>query len=566
MNLATKAYLLVHIARWRLRWGKYDTACPPPAPDNPKFKSPRDAAELIQDGDVIALSGLGGNQWASVVYWAIRERFEATGHPRGLTVMCVGGMGSRGRVPGSAEEFGRPGLCTRFITGHVETFKSILRLADAGQLELQCVPQGAMALLFESQGSGEDSLVTDVYDGTFVDPRVGAGTVIAGADAQQMVSVEDGKLRFSIPKIDVAIFNVPAADREGNLYAKNCAMIAESAEIARAARKNNGKVIVNVGLVVDKGHDDVFMPAEDVDAVVVYPDTEQVGSVLHRRYWSMFTTDSGLPAEEAVMRVKFINHVLGITPRRHEVDYALARLGASVFAENARKGSLVNIGVGLPEEVCRLIYKGGLHEEITLFTESGVIGGIPAPGVLFGAALCPEKMIASVEAFRMVYEKLDVSILGVLQADSEGNVNVSKRGEGPINYVGPGGFIDFSTSAKTVIFVTSWMANAKVRLDGDRLKIVRSGNPKFTDRVDEITFSGSRAVDRGQRVFYVTNVGVFQLTRRGMELIRVAPGIDIQKDIIEGCPMKVVLPESGEVPVVDRSITTGEGFKLSLKA
>lgn len=156
-----------------------------------------------------------------------------------------------------------------------------------------------------------------------------------------------------------------------------------------------------------------------------------------------------------------------------------------------------------------------------------------------------------------------MTILGVVEADSEGNVNVSKRGDGPINYVGPGGFIDITTAAKTMIFVTSWMAHARIEVAGDQIKITKPGKPKFVDKVREITFCGKEALRAGKKIFYVTNVGVFQLTARGMELIRVVPGVDVERDIVKACKMKVVLPESGRVPEADPAVVHGRGFRLS---
>jgi len=113
--------------------------------------------------------------------------------------------------------------------------------------------------------------------------------------------------------------------------------------------------------------------------------------------------------------------------------------------------------------------------------------------------------------------------------------------------------------------VANWTALGKTEVQGDKVKVVKPGKPKFVEKVDEITFSGKEALKAGKKVFYATTVGLFRLTERGMELIRVMPGVDIQKDIVGGCTMKVVLPESGEVPVVDSSIVTGEGFSLGLK-
>lgn len=565
MNIVTKAYLVQHLIRWRLTWAKRDTRYRYPANGNSKFMSARDAVGLIRDGDVIATSGIAGNQRAAILYWAIREVFEETGHPARLTLLCTGGQGGRGKVPGSMEELGVEGLCTRHIAGHQETFKAMLRLAAKGQCEIQCLPQGVVALLIEAQGRGEDSIVTQTGVGTFLDPRVGPGSHIFDPNAEQLISVEGDRLRYRAPKITVAMFGAPSADREGNVYLRNASIIGESFDVVRAARRNGGRVIVNVGRVVEKPEGDLIIPSRDVDAIVVDPRCEQAVSIKHRKYWPMLTTHSDLPIDEAIERLRFVNAFLKITPVRTEIDNVLARLAATVFAENVKKGSYVNIGVGLPEEACRMLHEAGLLKEATVFTESGVIGGLPAPGVFFGASACPRQMVSSPEIFRIIATKLDVTMLGVVEADSEGNVNVSKRGDDPKNYVGPGGFIDITTGARTIIFVTAWMTRCEIAIDGGKLRIERPGPCKFIEKVPEITFSGRQALKQGKTVFYVTTVGVFHLTGRGMELVRVMPGVDIQRDILAASPMRIVLPESGEVPVVEECVVTGKGFTLAYK-
>lgn len=573
MNFFIKAYSLARMAKVALTWNRRNTHYRCQIPGNPKFMGPRDAVKLIPDGAVIATSGLGANQRPSILYWAIREVFEETGCPCNLTVMSTGGQGGRGRVPGTIEELGRPGLCTRLITGHVETYKSILHLAEQGEAELQCLPQGVMALLFEAQGRGEDSLLTGAGVNTFMDPRVGRGTPLAGrikidtagANAEQWVAAEGDKLRFRLPKVGVALFNAYAADREGNIYVTHCPMKAEIREIARAAKRNGGHVIANVSCVVAKGFDDIYVPAEDVDAVVVYPRTEQSGFVPYRKHLAYLTPKSRLSTEEGIQRARFSNRVMGITPRRSAMDQVLARLAADVFVRTASAGALVNIGVGMPEEVCLVLHRHGILDHITLFTESGVIGGVPAPGIFFGAAVNPSRIISSAEVFRMCEERLDTAIVGALQADGDGNVNVSKRAERISRYVGPGGLIDLTTAAKTVIFVTKWMEGEKMRLAGPRVRIVEAGKPKFVSQVDEVTFSGKEALKAGKQVFYVTTVGVFQLTQRGMELICVMPGLDIRSDIMTTTSMRIVAPETRSVPLIEESILTGKGFRPRLR-
>ena len=343
-------------------------------------------------------------------------------------------------------------------------------------------------------------------------------------------------------------------------------MLAESWEIAKAARRNGGKVIVNVGLLVDEGYDQVFLPAEEVDAVVYWPDTEQTATIKHRKHWEIFTTGSRLPIKEGIARAKIVNDMLGVTPRRKEIDSVLARLATKIFTDHAHDGDHVDIGVGLPEEVSRILYESGAIKHITMINESGVFGGMAAPGIFFGAAINPTEIVSSATAFERVYKRLDWAILGALETDSEGNINVSKRGEGARNYVGPGGFIDLVTNAKSLIFCSAWGEQADIEVQDGTVRVNERGTPKYIDKVSEITFNGAEALKLGKKVFYVTHVGAFQLTERGMELIYVMPGIDVQKDILGGCSMRIVLPENGQPAVAGPEIITGSGFRCEIKA
>jgi propionate CoA-transferase len=520
--------------------------------------SPYAAAGLIADDASVAVSGLGGNQRASIVFWAIRERFAKTGHPANLTVMNLGGHGGRGRAPGTLEEIGCRGLCGRLITGHFETFRAMLALAASGDCELQCIPQGTMALLIDALGRGEESLLSATGVGTFVDPRIGPGSRVAGR-GEQLVSVAGDRLRYRLPPIDVAIFNAPAADRHGNIYVKGCAMVGETAEIARAARRNNGTVIANVGLLVEEGYDRIFLPAEMVDAIVYHPDTEQTAGITHRAPWGAVTTESEMPIGEALARAQFVNRLLGLTPRRTAIDAAVARLAASTLLAQVGAGAHVNIGTGLPEQVCELLFAAGVHEQITLLVESGPVGGVPAPGVYFGASFSPKRILSSAEMFKLCYDRLDATCLGVLEADSDGNVNVSRRSDAVHDYVGPGGFIDLTAAAPTIVFVSGWMVHGELAVECATVRVTRRGAPKFVERVREITFSGPRARAAGKHVFYATPVGLFELTERGMELTSVMPGIDVRRDVLDVASMRIVLPERA-VPTVPSSIVTGQGF------
>ncbi len=565
MNLVTKLRVAGQVYYWRMTWNRKDLHYPPPVKDNPKFMTAWDAAKLIPDGSVIANSGMGGNQRTALLFWAIRDRFLKEGHPRNLTVLTVGGQGGRGKAPGTLEELAYEGLNTRLFTAHTETFKGQLHLAEEGKIEIQCGLIGIMTFMFREQVQGRNYFITETGIGTFIDPRVGSGSPVAPADAPQYISVtEDGKLKYTMPLLDTAMFNAPAADPKGNIYFKGSSVIGDAKNIAMAAKKNNGRTLVNVGRMVEEGYDDDYLPSEYVDAVVYWPGTEQTATIKHRKYWNCFTPHSTLPVDEGLSRVRLINHILGIMPTRRPIDDVMARLATKVFADHASKGDYVDIGIGLPEEVARLLHESGVMKKLNMLTEAGAVGGVAAPGVFFGAAINPDKIIPSSDVFDIMYKRLDWVVLGMLQADSQGNVNVSKRGKGPKNHVGPGGFIDLVTCAKSILFCTAWGARSKLEVRGSKVKVIHPGIPKFVDRVDEITFNGQEALKHGKNVYYASQVGAFRLTHRGMELMYVMPGVDIQKDIIDVCSMKIVMPESGKPILVGPEVVTGKGFRFEL--
>jgi propionate CoA-transferase len=349
VNLLDRALLLTHILRWRLTWDRRDTAYLPAEPLPARFKSARAAVNMIPDKACVISCGISGNARCSILFWAIRERFEKSGHPRELTWLSVGGQGGRGRAPGTVEEVGLDGLVTTYIAGHTETAKSMLQLAEAGRLELHTLPQGEMIQAVEAQGRGERQVLSQTGTGSFLDPRVGRGSPVSPDPTMQLVRADGDDLVYTLPAIDVALFNAPYADRDGNIYFHNAATITENVEAARAARRNGGIVLVSVAALIDHDKATIGLPADAVDAIVINPRNEQTGSVPQKSYWPMFTAGAAVDAQAAAAQLRFINKILGITPRRSQLDYALARLGAQTFADNVPAGALVNIGVGLAD-------------------------------------------------------------------------------------------------------------------------------------------------------------------------------------------------------------------------
>jgi propionate CoA-transferase len=261
-------------------------------------------------------------------------------------------------------------------------------------------------------------------------------------------------------------------------------------------------------------------------------------------------------------RLRFINKTLGITPRRSLLDGALARLGAKTFTENVAAGATVNIGVGLAEEVCRVLCESPVRDDITFTTESGPYGGLPTPGIFFGAAINPQRLESSAWMFHHYRDHLDATMLGFLQLDSSGNINLSNRGPRMLDYVGPGGAPSIIESAKTVLFVGKWMLGAKVSINDGQLRLDTAGKPKLVENVDEVTFNGRVGLAQGKKIFYVTDLAMLELTDAGLTLRAVMPGIDIERDLLANTDARIIVPDDPAPETVPASVVTGKNFQL----
>jgi len=563
VNLPRMSKTVAKLLYFRLTWTRRNLDYLPPGL-GPKFVSARKAAGLIPDGATLTIGGFTSIGRASIFYWAIRDAFERSGHPCNLTVIGACPQGGRGKAPGTIEELGAPGIITRYIVGHGETAKALLQLADEGELELHTMSQGTLAFLIEAQAKGIGAIETHIGLGTFLDPAVGSGSAVSPGARDNFIKVKDGKLEYHLPPIDRAFFLAPYADNEGNIYFTDAALILDYKDAAAAARANGGKVIVSVSKIIPKDNSRIAIPADKVDAIVVNPRNEQVGGVLQTQCKPYFTVCSSEVDHEAVKLMKAINTFIEITPYRGKVADIIARLCADIFVKNTKPGSIVNIGIGIGEEVARMMYESGLYKDVIFTAEGGAYGGLPASGVYFGAAISPQRLLSTAEMFHLYEERLDTCVLGFLQVDSAGNVNVSHRGPKMINFVGPGGFTDIVEYAKTIIFVGNWMDKAKYDLKDGLVSIKKPGKHKFVDKVDQITFNAQEALKAGKRVFYVTTVGVFQLTQEGLELIQLMPGIDIQKDIVNANSARFIIPKH-TIPNVAPEVVSGKGFELKFE-
>ncbi len=546
MGILEKIGLILHILRWRFSWGKRDLNFHPGSGVSSVFVTAREAVARIRSGQTVFSCGFAGTARCSVFFWAIRDRYKREGAPGNLTWINVAAQGGRGKVPGTVEELNLPGLMTTYIAGHVETTRAQLQMAEAGRLDLHTLPQGVMTYLLEAQSRGETEVRSAVGLGTMLDPRIGSGSPVLSDSPLQLVRVEGEELVYTMPKIDIALINAPYADADGNIYFHHAASINENREAAAASRANGGQVLVTVSRIIPRDDDRISMIREEVDQIVVHPYNEQSAGIRQLRFWPSLTPFGQVDPIREMRRTRYINTFLKITPVRNTVDDQLCSMAADLILRVVPKGAMTNIGVGYPEHVVWHLLRQGKGDHLKFTTEAGSLGGIPQPGIFFGSAIMPDKLISSLEMFQLYEARLGLAILGYVQVDEKGNVNASLKGHRIQDTVGPGGFMDIIYGAKVVVFVGSWHAHATYAMQEDRITLVKPGKPKFVRQVDQITFSAREALRLGKTVYYVTHVGIFRLTSAGLVLDKTAPGVDVQQDILRMCSAKIYVPDGSE--------------------
>jgi propionate CoA-transferase len=481
-----------------------------------KLVSADEALALVQDGDTVASSGFVGIGFAETLALALERRFLASGHPRDLTLVYAAGQGDGGER--GLNHLGHEGLVAQVVGGHWGLVPKLQQLAVADRIQAWNLPQGVITHLYRDIAARRPAHLTRVGLGTFVDPRHGGGKLNSVTQAERVRLIElDGQeaLLYKTFPIQVALIRATSADLDGNLTMEREALTLETLSLAMAAHNSGGIVIAQVQQVAERGSlqpREVKVPGVLVDCVVRAERPEEHPQTFATPYSAAYAGRLRVPLAQVAP--------MPAGPRK-----VIARRAALEL----RTGELVNLGIGMPEGVAAVAAEERVIDLITLSTEPGVIGGIPAGGLNFGAAVNTQAVIDQPDQFDL-YDGggLDLAVLGLAQCDLEGNVNVSKFGK---RLAGAGGFINISQAAQRLVFAGAF--------GGEGLgRFVR----KFVREVEHRTFSGRQALARGQPVLYVTERCVLRLAPEGLELLEIAPGLDLERDLLAQMDFRPWLP------------------------
>ncbi len=512
MNNLNPANFAVTDVKSRLKQGKVVTA--------------HEAVKIIRDGDTIAMDGFIGMCAPEEILVELEKQFLETGSPKGLSIIIPSTSGD-GKEKG-LNRLAHAGLLKRVTAGHFGMIPKVGKLAVEGAIEAYNFPQGVLAGMYADIAAGRPRTISKVGLGSFVDPRIEGGR-IGPATKDDLVEVVtfDGEeyLAYKHQPLNVAILRGTTADVDGNITMEKEALILEVLNAAMAVKNQGGLVIVQVERIADRhalNPRDVRIPGILVDCVVVSK-PENHFQTSKTFYNPAYSCEFRVPAAS-------------ITPLKLSDRKIIARRAAFELRPNM----IVNLGIGMPEGVASVANEEGILDYITLTAEAGTIGGIPAGGLDFGAAINADCLYGMNSQFDF-YDGggLHLACLGSAQVDERGNVNVSRFGP---KLAGCGGFIDISQNTKKIIFTGLFTAGAEIEVEKGKLKIVKEGKTKkFVKSVEQITFSSATALKNKNTVLYITERCVFSLTDEGLELIEVAPGVDIGKDILANMDFRPVI-------------------------
>ena len=501
----------------------------------------KEAAMMVQDNMTVATNGFVASALPEELTTALEQRFIETGSPKNLTYFYAAGQGNR---DGSgADHFAHEGMTSTVIAGHYNMAPKLGELINQNKIKAYNLPQGTLSQLYRDTAAGKIGTLTHVGLSTFVDPRIEGGRLneITTENIVEVVNVcGKERLLYKAVPIDIALIRGTLADINGNITLEHECCTGEATAMAQAAKNSGGKVIVQVEKIVnDVDPRLVKIPGIYVDAVVVATDRAKQAQCLGSDYDGSMTGDFRIPLGSLQYPALSPKKIIG---RRAAMEL--------------KKNTVVNLGIGIPEYISMVANEEGIGDHFTLTVEAGPVGGVPQGGPKFGGSINAQAILDQPVQFDF-YDGggIDDAFLGLAQADEQGNINVSKFGP---RIAGCGGFINITQNAKKVYYCGTFTAGGLKCAAGDgKLTILQEGREdKFLKEVEQITFSGKYANEAGQPVMYITERAVFELRKDGVYLTEVAPGIDIQTQIIDH--MGFTPKMDGEPKLMDERIFRDE--------
>ena len=491
-----------------------------------KQKTAAEAVAMIPDNGVIAVNSSSGLCCPDAVLSALGERFDNEGSPKNLTSIHPIAAGDFFGTKG-IDHYAKVGCLSTIIGGSYPSGPTnaepplIWQLITGNNIKAYNLPSGIIFDMLREGAGHRPGVLTKVGMDTFVDPDQEGGAMNEAAAQDPIVKRLDFEgedwLYFSALKPDVAIIRATTADQRGNLSFESEGAYLGAMEMALAAHNTGGKVIAQVRRVTANGTirpHDVRVPGILVDAVVEAPEMLQTTET---------TYDPAISGE-----------VIRPLDSFQMMDFGVPKVIARRVAKQLQKGWAVNVGFGVSANVPRIFLEEGRHGDVTWVIEQGAVGGIPLLDFKFGCAANAEAFVASPHQFSYFQAGgFDASMLSFLEIDADGSVNVSRLKATPHRTAGAGGFVDITARAKSIIFSGTFNAGAKMHIEDGRLVIDKEGHTaKFVPKVDQVSFSGKRAIAQGQKAVYVTERCVIELREQGLVVTEIAPGIELQRDIL----------------------------------
>ena len=528
-----------------------------------KICTAQEAAALVKDNDFLVCGGNMNSCLAEEICIALEERFKAEGHPQNMTIMSGSGVGDMGPVGGverGFEHFAHEGMIKRVIVGHNGSNHTIMQMQQDLKVESYNFPQGVIEHMFRSRAKGLDVELSRVGIGTFVDPRLEGGkcNAITKEELVEVVNIGGTEyLAYKTPKIDVALIRGTTADEDGNLTCEDEAVLTNIQAIAMATKASGGIVLCQVKNIVRKGAlpaKEVVIPGVFIDKLIVAQNPEKNHRMTMGEYYNpAYTGQYKYPVS------------------------ASAALPLGVKKTIARRAAMelklhvpVNTGLGYPEGIASVANEEGIADDLMLTVETGAFGGVPAARTSFGATSNAQAIVDSPTIFDL-YDGgfLYATFVGLAECDPTGSVNVSRFMDksGRERRPGAGGFINLTQGAKNVIFCGTMTAGGyKAEVNDGKVVILQEGaEKKFLKTINQVTFSGPHAVDISQNVLYITDRCVFKLTKDGLMLTEIAPGIDLKTQILDMMEFEPII--SKDLKVMDAALFAEQpiGLRALLK-